>query len=895
MKKLLYFFAFLFILLVAAIIIVPIVLKEPITKAVKEQANANLNATIDFKEVDISLLWSFPNLYVGITELSVKGKDDFEGMTLLYLSTLELDVDVMSALNGSPVINSINLANGLANVLVLENGKANYDIVPEAESEDATEAEETAASEPSDGGFNIKLKQFKISDLEISYVDKQGDMEFKTSKLNVTLGGDFSADRTALKTNVLMENVLLKTGGIAYLNGVELELTADIDADMANSIYTLNKKELRINGLHLSVDGSIAMPNEQDIELDLTYAASKTEFKEILSLVPAVYTADFADVKASGSLELNGMVKGTYNEKTLPAFTANVKVDNGQFKYPDLPKSIDDIQVDLKITNPGGDADNTVIDLKQFQFKLAENPFAIRALVKTPISDPDIDASFKGKIDLTSLADAMPMEEGDKLSGTIIADAEMKGKQSDLDRGRYEKFKAKGEFILMEIEYATASIAVPVQIKYAQFKFAPRYLELASFDAKAGKSDFKMKGKITNYLGYALGDGTLKGNFNFSSTLIDGNELSGLSAEETGGETENTAGENGGSDAPTADDKPIIISKNLNITLTTDIKKIVYDNLEFLNMKGEIAMRNGKANLRGLNFNTLGGSVAMNGYYDSYDEKKPRLNYDLNVQNIVVKEAYAASGTIRKLAPIAEKTEGRASINFNVMGTMKNGTEVDYNSLNGGGRLTSKSLKITGTKVLDKVAQVVKVNAFKNPELKDVNLSFTFLDGRVSVKPFDVKIGPVSANIFGSHGFDETMDYVMATQVPTNVLGGQANAAISGLISQANNLGANFSAGDNIKVDILIKGTFDKPKITPSFGGSGGGASPTENLKAQAEAELKKQKEELEKRAKEEGEILKKEAEELAKKEAEKLKKQATDKAKKEAGNALKGLFGKPK
>ncbi|MBL4586084.1 MAG: hypothetical protein JKX84_03370, partial [Flavobacteriales bacterium] len=79
MKKLFYFFAFLLILLVAASIIVPIVLKEPITKAVKEQANANLNTTIDFKEVDISLLWSFPDLYVGITELSVKGKDDFEG------------------------------------------------------------------------------------------------------------------------------------------------------------------------------------------------------------------------------------------------------------------------------------------------------------------------------------------------------------------------------------------------------------------------------------------------------------------------------------------------------------------------------------------------------------------------------------------------------------------------------------------------------------------------------------------------------------------------------------------------------------------------------------------------------------------------------------------------
>lgn len=891
MKKLLIALGILIVLLVAAIIVVPIVLKEPITKAVKEEANANLNATIDFKDVSISLLNSFPDLYVGVNEISVTGKGDFEGRTLLYLKTLALDVDLMSAFNGSPVVNQITLADGLANVIVLENGKANYDIVPE--SEEAEAAEETPATEESAGAFNIKLKQFEISNLEIMYTDKKGGMIFSTSELDVALSGDFSADRTNLKTTVFSDNTKLSMGGISYLNGVELGLDAGVDADLANMSFVLKDNEFRINGLHLSWNGTVAMPNDEDINLDLIYAASKTEFKEMLSLVPAIYAKDFADVQASGSLELSGIVKGTYNEKNIPGFTTNLKVADAQFKYPDLPKSVDNIAIDLNVTNPGGDVDFTTIDLKQFKFQLAENPFDVRALIKTPVSDPNIDASFKGKINLTSLADAIPMEEGDKLSGTIIADAEMKGKQSDLDKGRYDKFNASGEFILTDIEYSTEAVSVPVQVKYAQFKFAPKFLELASFDAQAGKSDFKMKGKITNYLGYVLSDGVLEGNFTFNSTLIEGNELAGLSTaegtEEAPSETEETP--QGGESS----DEPFVIPKNLNLSLSTDIKKIVYDNMSLLNTKGQVVIRNGKADLKGLSFNTLGGTVAMNGYYDSSNEKKPKLNYDLDAQNIVLKQAYATFGTVRKLAPIAEKTEGKASVKFNVIGSMKSGTEIDYNSLNGGGRLTSQSLKISGTEALNKVAQVVKINAFKNPEVKDVNLSFKFMDGRVHVSPFDVKIGPVSANIFGSHGFDETMDYVMATEVPTSALGGQANAVINGLVSQANSLGAKFSAGDKIKVDILIKGTFANPKITPSFGGTSGGGSTTENLKAAAEAELKKQQEELERKAKEEADRLKREAEERARQEAEKLKREAEERAKKEAGNVLNGLFGKPK
>ena len=490
MKKPLYVLGFLLLLLVAAAVIVPIVLKEPITKAVKEEANTQLNATIDFEDVSISLIRSFPDLYVGVDELSITGQGEFEGFTLLYLHTLVLDVDLMSAFSGSPTINEIGLSEGLVNVIVLHDGQNNYEIFPESEEE-----ADTASTSSGGGAFGISLKHFYIKKLAVMYTDNQGGLEFKTGELNLDLSGDFASDRTNFQTDMNLKEVLLNNGGTNYLNHVELELKAEIDADLSNKSYTLNQNEFRINGLHLALDGNVSMPNDDDIEMDLTYSASKTEFKEILSLIPTVYTHDFQDVKATGSLAVNGMVKGTYNENSIPGFTSNIKVENGQFKYPQLPKSVDAIQVDLSVLNSGGDVDNTVIDMKRFKFELAGNPFDVKALVKTPISDPNIDASFKGKIDLTSLADAIPVDEGDKLSGTVIADAEMKGKQSDIDKGRYNKFTAKGEFILREIEYTTESIAVPILINYAQFKFAPRFLELASFDVRSGKSDFKMKEK----------------------------------------------------------------------------------------------------------------------------------------------------------------------------------------------------------------------------------------------------------------------------------------------------------------------------------------------------------------------------------------------------------------
>lgn len=890
-------------ILLAAAIIIPIVLKEPIKKKVLEEANKNLNAKINFSDVSLSLFRSFPDLFVGVENLSVIGVQEFEGDTLVYLQTLGLDVNIMSAISGAPVINHINLANGLVSATVLKGGKASYDIVPP--SEDGAEA---PAAEPT--ALQIKLKKFSIENVEVRYDDREGGTELTAAALNLELSGDFTADNTSVDTEVTMDKLTVVSGGIPYLSRVELELKAEVDADMKNMQFVLKDNSLRINGLNLVWQGKVGMPNDDDITMDLTFGAPKTDFKEILSLIPAVYMTDFSAVKTSGKLALNGMAKGTYNETTLPGFNLNLKVDDASFQYPDLPKKVEQIAIDLNVMNPGGDPDRTVINLKKFHFQMAGNPFDVRMLIKTPTSDPDIDASFKGKLELGSVADVMPLEKEDKITGTLIADADLKGRQSYLDNKQYDRFVARGEFILTNFEYATKSLALPINVKYAQFKFAPTHLELASFDAKAGKSDFKASGKIENYLGYALKDELLKGSFNLSSTLLDVNQLMGI----VPADPNTTAAAKPAESAPAATtSEPMLIPQNLDVALALNISKLIYDNMNLSQVKGNASIREGKADLSGLSFNTLGGLITMSGNYNTQNEKKPAFDFDLGVNDVVVKEAFRTFNTIKKLVPFGERAEGKATIEFNIKGNMK-GMDADLTSLNGGGRFSSKSLRVTGTELLNKITDVIKYPALKNPEVKDINLSFKFEKGRVSIAPFDVKVGPVSANIGGSHGFDETMDYVMKTSIPTAALGSQATAVIGSLSSAAKGFGVNLGATDKIDVDLLVKGTFAKPIITPSFGGSGG-ANMGESLKNMATDELNKQKEELERRAKEEADKLKqqaeqevnklkgqaeqeaarlkKEAEDRARKEADRLKKEAEAKAKKAAADKLKGIFGK--
>ena len=148
----------------------------------------------------------------------------------------------------------------------------------------------------------------------------------------------------------------------------------------------------------------------------------------------------------------------------MPSFGVNLSIKNAMFKYPSLPKSVDNINVDVKVLNPTGVLDATTIDVNTFHVELAGNPIDLKAHVKTPMSDPGIKATLKGLINLASVKDFVPLDKGDNLSGTIKSNISIDGNMSTIDKKEYDKFKAEGTLEINEMNYKTASLPYEVKL-----------------------------------------------------------------------------------------------------------------------------------------------------------------------------------------------------------------------------------------------------------------------------------------------------------------------------------------------------------------------------------------------------------------------------------------------
>jgi uncharacterized protein involved in outer membrane biogenesis len=798
------------LLIIVLLILAPFIFKDKIVAIVKEQANNNLNAKVDFGEFDLSIFSSFPDFRFKINNVSVIGINEFKDDTLAFITQLSTDINLKSVISGGPYgINSIVIDKARIFGKVLKDGKANWDIAkPSTDSTGAV----VDTSGPSK--FSVKLKEFKIKEAFIVYDDQQGGMYAKLENFNYDLKGDFTQDNFVLSNLLDIAKTTFKMSGVNYLTDVHTNLKADLDMDMPKMKFTFKENEFSLNDLSLGLDGFVEMP-DTNIKMDLKFKAKQTEFKAILSLIPSVFTKDFAGLKTSGSVALDGNAKGTYNASSLPAFGVNLKIKDAMFKYPSLPKSVNNVNVDIVVLNPTGVLDATTVDVNKFHIEMAGNPIDLSAHVKTPISDPGLRAEIKGTIDLASVKEFVPLEKGDDLNGIIKSDISIAGHISAIDKKEYEKFKANGAFEIDKMNYKTTTLPYTVLLNTMKLNFTTQYVELAAFDALLGKSDIKASGKIENFMQYVFKNDLIKGSFAINSKLMDLNELMGSSSTTTAGAAPTTTA----APTSTASSGVAAVPSNIDFNLDTKIDKVLYTNLVLDNMVGNVVVRNSKVDMTNLRMNVMGGALIINGFYETVNIKKPTVGLTLKVEGFDIAETYKSFESIQKMAPVGQYAKGKFTAtleNFNT--SLNDKMEPDLNAVKANGVFKTDKVNVSGFPPFMKLGDALKMEQLKSMDINNLNVNYQIINGRVVMAPFDTKVSNIPVNIAGSTGFDQTIDYKWKMEIPKSMFGGAANNALTGLLNQANaKAGTNMAIGDKIKVTALFGGTVMKPTVSTSL------------------------------------------------------------------------------
>lgn len=755
------------------LLILPFAFQGKLAKLVKEEGNKMLNAQFDFRTLNISLLRNFPSASVSLEDFWLKGTGPFENDTLIQAGELTAAVNLFSFFgDGGYDISRIIVKDTRVHAIVLEDGRPNWDVMkpsPDAETPEDETAQET---------FRIKLQKLSVDNLSVVYDDRQGGVFADLSRLEADCSGDFGSDRTVVDLKMETPSLTCRTGGIPLLNKVSLEADMDVDADLAGGKFTLRENMLRLNAIQLNLDGWLAQ-TKQGMDMDLRLNTNEVGFKELLSLIPAIYAKDFQDLKTDGKVTLNAFARGSMEGNTkVPQFEVNLDVKDAMFRYPSLPAGVEKINISALVRNAGGPLDATEISVAPFDFVLAGNPFSLNATVKTPVSDPDFHLTARGKLDLGKVKEVYPLDDM-QLNGLVQADLELGGRLSMVEKEQFEQMQAKGSLRLNQMKLVLKDMP-PVDIQQSVFTFSPRYLQLSETTVNIGKNDLTLDSRFENYLGYALKGSTLKGTLNVSSNHLNLNDF--MSADTTAAVAEVPA--------DTAAMGVIRVPENIDFQMQAAFRELLFDKMTLTDGKGTLLVRNGTVDMRNLSFNTMGGSVTMNGAYAAPQNKQPELNAAFNMRNISFAQAYQDLGLVQQLAPIFAGLKGNFSGNLQIDTPLDATMSPVMSAVQGKGALSTKDLSLSRVKFIDQVADIVKKPSLKEIKVKDLNIDFEIKDGRVTTKPFDLKLGDYNMNLSGSTGLDQTIDYTGKITMPADGI--------------ASKLGT---------VDMTIGGTFTSPKV----------------------------------------------------------------------------------
>lgn len=426
MKKGLLIFLGVVIFLFAALAILPFFFKDEIRAKVDEEIAKSVDAKIKFDDVSLSIFKNFPNMTISIDKLSMVGtKEGFTGDTLFSAESFSAAVDLMSVISGDKVkVNGIYLNKPYILTKFTKDGKMSWDIT-----KPSADTAEAAPSEPSN--FTVAIDEWKIEDGTIIYDDASLPMYTELRHVTHKGSGEMKGDLFTMDTKTTTPEFYMSYDNVTYLNKHKLEGDAKLSMDLAKSEYRFMENKFRINDFLMHFEGLIAMPADGSMVFDLKFLADETEFKNLLSLVPAMYTKDFENIKTDGKIAFDGWYKGTMIDEQMPGYGVNLVVKDAMFQYPNLTP-VTNIGVDMHVVCEDGVVDHTIIDLKKFNMDMGTNPVRAQALVKG-LGPADIDANVKAKLNLADVNKMYPIE-GTTLAGIFSLDATAKGVYDDANK-----------------------------------------------------------------------------------------------------------------------------------------------------------------------------------------------------------------------------------------------------------------------------------------------------------------------------------------------------------------------------------------------------------------------------------------------------------------------------
>ena len=702
--------------------------KASILADISQQLSERLNGDLTIKDMEPSLVRSFPQISVTLKDVTLKDSlFDRHGHALLQLKEVYVKVNTFALIRKRVSIREVSLENGDIYLYTDSLGYSNGYLLKGREKKDTSAAKKPT---PVIAEFSLENIRFTLENQQ-----KLKYFKFDVKRLEGRMHATDSGWQARIDPEILIQDMQFNTTKGSYAKNKTLTGPLDLTFISYNKMLRIAQQTLRFDQQPVLLEGAFIF-SEAPPAFRLNIKAAGIPFKFASTLVTPNITAKLSPIDFEKPLDVEAEIRGHMKFRDTPYVRVAWLVRDNRLTGANL--ALDKVNFDGAFLNelvPGqghNDA-NSRLSVYRFSADYESIPVTADTIRVINLQKPLLTGRFRSNFPLTRLTNALDPHLFEFTSGKAALDLQYAGSWDAKDTvgGALE-----GTVSISDGAFTYVPRNLAVSDCHATLAFTQGHLYLRGIRAQSGASRVEMDGSILNILNlYFSAPEKIVLNWNVRSPLINLNEFQSFFGRRAKHKSHAQARQQKHMRARFVRQLDTMLEAS-SVHMQVAVDRVRYRKFNASNVRADVQMGQDGVRFNKVGLNAVGGQMQLSGAI-LQQPKGDRFNLDADIRQVQVDQLFYAFENFGQDGITAQNLRGVFSAKAKLTGGMKEDISIQPHSMNG-----SVSFNLNRGALLD-FKPLVNVGKFIFRKRDMSNISFDNIRNTLDIRGNKIYIHPM--------------------------------------------------------------------------------------------------------------------------------------------------------
>lgn len=300
----------------------------------------------------------------------------------------------------------------------------------------------------------------------------------------------------------------------------------------------------------------------------------------------------------------------------------------------------------------------------------------------------------------------------------------------------------------------TPQFGLPVRMRKTTVTIDGPKITLKNASLRVGRSNLVATGDVMGLYRAMTKNEILKAHLTVSSDMIDCNQLiNSLSF------SEDSVSVAAVDTTSSAEMKLFVLPGNIDFELQTDLKKVVFEKMEFEDVRGNVDLKNRTLHLRNLDMRALDADMKAVMVYRADSVRGGYTGFDFKIKDINVAKLVDFIPSMDTIVPMLRSFKGRVQFDVAAEARLDSTMNIRIPTLRSAMHIKGDSLVLMDGETFAEISKMLMFKNKKKNVFDSISVNVVVNDGSVLVYPFQVSIDRYRAAIGGEQGLDMNFNY----------------------------------------------------------------------------------------------------------------------------------------